>query len=361
MLIATVTFGARLPVTAMGIALLPELDAAAGANGPSPRLWRRVRSQDAAVARRIVSEEIASHSLRLANPRARFLFTYSTTRLSALTLSDFAYQGTASEVILPQDDRDCYLLIIPVSGYTVALHDDVRNRLKPGNAMVFNPIGSLAFENSPDWRNLDIRIGRSGLERYIRRATGERPVRPVRFENRPFDLLKEGRPLLRFLKYLLLETQASDANLLFRQTAERLEEALYALLLDTVPNELRATERATGTRSVPKIVEAAERFMVLHACEPIDVDTIAAGVRVRPRTLHKAFKRYREHSPLEFLRNHRLDLARARLEKSSPGETTVTAIALACGFNHVARFAASYRERFGENPSDTLRFGSARR
>jgi hypothetical protein len=33
----------------------------------------------------------------------------------------------------------------------------------------------------------------------------------------------------------------------------------------------------------------------------------------------------------------------------------VTAIAMACGFTHMSRFALEYRQHFGERPSDTLR------
>ncbi|HEX2431520.1 MAG TPA: helix-turn-helix domain-containing protein, partial [Aestuariivirgaceae bacterium] len=37
-----------------------------------------------------------------------------------------------------------------------------------------------------------------------------------------------------------------------------------------------------------------------------------------------------------------------------PGDTA-TAIAYDCGFGHLGEFAQSYRLRFGESPSETLR------
>jgi len=36
---------------------------------------------------------------------------------------------------------------------------------------------------------------------------------------------------------------------------------------------------------------------------------------------------------------------------------SVTEVALSCGFNHLSKFAKSYRERFGELPSETLAQG----
>jgi transcriptional regulator GlxA family with amidase domain len=54
---------------------------------------------------------------------------------------------------------------------------------------------------------------------------------------------------------------------------------------------------------------------------------------------------------MEFLRSRRLELARTRL-LSSP-ESTVTEIALDCGFGHLGRFSIQYRAHFGEGPLQT--------
>jgi transcriptional regulator GlxA family with amidase domain len=57
---------------------------------------------------------------------------------------------------------------------------------------------------------------------------------------------------------------------------------------------------------------------------------------------------------MTYLRNVRLDRARLRLSDVHAAEASVTAIALECGFGHLGKFAAAYRERFGEQPSETL-------
>ena len=56
---------------------------------------------------------------------------------------------------------------------------------------------------------------------------------------------------------------------------------------------------------------------------------------------------------MQMLRTIRLD--RARRELLAGGlNANVTSVALAWGFDHLGRFAASYRERFGETPRETL-------
>ena len=49
-------------------------------------------------------------------------------------------------------------------------------------------------------------------------------------------------------------------------------------------------------------------------------------------------------------------LARRALRAADPRRTTVSAIALDCGFWELGRFAVAYRRTFGESPSDTLRY-----
>src|SRR6185295_650419 len=48
-----------------------------------------------------------------------------------------------------------------------------------------------------------------------------------------------------------------------------------------------------------------------------------------------------------------LERVRRELLRASP-EATTTEIAMRCGIGHLGRFAAAYRERYGETPSTTL-------
>jgi len=84
------------------------------------------------------------------------------------------------------------------------------------------------------------------------------------------------------------------------------------------------------------------------------VDGLAASCGVPRRTLERHFQRFVNQGPVEFLRTVRLDRARLKLLTAQP-QTTVTDIAVQCGFNHLGRFAAWYRERYGESPLATLK------
>ncbi|MCA1466788.1 helix-turn-helix transcriptional regulator [Bradyrhizobium sp. IC3195] len=91
--------------------------------------------------------------------------------------------------------------------------------------------------------------------------------------------------------------------------------------------------------------------------EPIYSDEIARRLGLSVRTMHDVVRRYRGMSLHRYLRLHRLWLVRRRL---LAGADSVKAVALAYGFWHLSDFSRSYRDQFGETPSQTLDRGRGR-
>ena len=84
--------------------------------------------------------------------------------------------------------------------------------------------------------------------------------------------------------------------------------------------------------------------------------TLARAAHVSERTLYEGFQREFGLAPLTYVRRFRLERAREALIASAPDDgATVAEVAASHGFGHLGRFAASYRERYGESPSETLR------
>lgn len=136
--------------------------------------------------------------------------------------------------------------------------------------------------------------------------------------------------------------------------ARELERLLLMLLMAGQPWTERDAAPAPHARSVaPGCVRRAEQYMDAHATDPLRLDDIAAAAGVPVRTLLEAFKRFRAHSPMQHLRELRLQRARALLQAGTPG-TRVSTVALDCGFAHLGRFAQDYQARYGEAPSATL-------
>jgi transcriptional regulator GlxA family with amidase domain len=92
-----------------------------------------------------------------------------------------------------------------------------------------------------------------------------------------------------------------------------------------------------------------------HAHEEVTATSIARAACVTTRAVQLAFRRYLNTTPSAYLRQVRLDHAHRDLLSASKGEDgTVTQIASRWGFNHQGRFAAYYRQMYGQNPRQTL-------
>ncbi len=83
---------------------------------------------------------------------------------------------------------------------------------------------------------------------------------------------------------------------------------------------------------------------------------IAAAGGAGVRSLEQGFHEELSCTPSAYLRDRRLERARLDLLGASvDDQLTVADIAVRWGFTHLGRLASTYRHRFGESPSQTLR------
>jgi AraC-like DNA-binding protein len=114
----------------------------------------------------------------------------------------------------------------------------------------------------------------------------------------------------------------------------------------------------TGTNraqpAAPRHVIRAEELIRAHPEQPITIGDLTVASGVSAQALYEGFRRFRATTPTTMLRMVRLERIRAELKSAAPDEK-ITDIAYKWGIAHLGRFAAEYRARFGELPSETLR------
>jgi AraC-like DNA-binding protein len=103
-----------------------------------------------------------------------------------------------------------------------------------------------------------------------------------------------------------------------------------------------------------RTVRAAQSWLQARIGEPFDVAALCQAVDLAERTLQLYFRQTLGMSPRAWHRCIALHEARRLLLATPPARTSVTSIAMRCGFNHLGRFATTYHELFGETPSTTL-------
>ncbi|SEA99414.1 helix-turn-helix transcriptional regulator [Rubrimonas cliftonensis] len=154
------------------------------------------------------------------------------------------------------------------------------------------------------------------------------------------------------LRWFLGEHDRPDSALR-RPRALAATEALFADYFDALDG-FDASPKAREASVDAARVREAVAFMRVHSDEPLTVAAIGAALGVGVRALQLAFQTQRGCAPRTVLTEIRLGRARERLSEPDAA-TSVSDVALMCGFAHFGRFAAAYRARFGEAPSDTLR------
>lgn len=125
---------------------------------------------------------------------------------------------------------------------------------------------------------------------------------------------------------------------------------LVGLLLGPLPSE-PPPPRPCG-RGEP--FEALIEWIEAHCHRPLSLSDLESQSHYSRRSLQYAFQQRFGCGPMQYIRRQRLALAKQRLLAPLPG-TTVTSVALECGYLSVANFRRDYQQRFGEPPSGALR------
>lgn len=113
---------------------------------------------------------------------------------------------------------------------------------------------------------------------------------------------------------------------------------------------LEATE-ATPAIGGRNRIDALTEYLDARLGAPVALEDMARAVGVSVRTLNELCRRHLGVTPMELLRQRRLDAARARLRMQP--NASITETALSFGFGHLGRFSHYYFERFRELPRQT--------
>jgi AraC-like DNA-binding protein len=83
------------------------------------------------------------------------------------------------------------------------------------------------------------------------------------------------------------------------------------------------------------------------------IHEIAKKVNTTPRNLQLIFRKHRNYTPMQFLKERKLHRARLAI-LNSKGESLIKKIAFNAGFTNMSSFSRDYRNLFGELPSSTV-------
>ena len=314
-----------------------------------------VQTADVGAAHEVLSRLYAEHVPRLSGDRERFRFETRSTQTDLIGID----WGRHTMTVATEADPYRSLYVIRVLGGWLQLDAGSSTFCATaGDVLVCGTDTAHQVQWSAlRWQavRLDIAAtfglvaGLLDADRREQRFALGRPVSEAR--------LRYWQAAVDHVSGAVFEVPAVASSALARAEAFRM---LAGATLLTFPNSaLAATAdpNGRGTGAVePAVLRRAMAFVEAHADQPIGLAQIAAAARVGARSLQQAFRRYRDTTPLEYVRTVRMERARADLLAADPAAgDTVAAVAARWGFTHYGHFAVDYRRRFGCSPSATLR------
>jgi AraC-like DNA-binding protein len=277
-------------------------------------------------------------------------------RLPLLTVGYIHFGG---EVKLRAPDVRGYHVDIPLSGQAINSSDDGQQQISIArvSAGMFMPGMPTDIAWSSGCRQICLMIPAQEM-RWQLETMLDRPVHaPLEFE-RSLDLTATSAvSWLELVRILQREADRPDGLLSHPLAASNLQRLLVEGLLLTQPHNYTGALRNGARPASPAVVARAIDLMRSHPEAPWTTGNLAQKTGVGARALFKAFERSGELPPMTYLRHLRLNRVHATLLEADARSVTVTAVASRWGFVHLGRFAAQYRQVFGEYPSTTLGVG----
>lgn len=307
-------------------------------------------SSDLEETRTFVGRVMKPHTLGVAGTGQKLNARMQHVPFGEVTLNRLKY-GAWTDIV-PDRLDDFFLVQMPIAGHAGIACGDEQIESTPSLASVLSPTEPIRMRWSPDNDQLMVRISRRRLERALAAQLGWEPDKPLRFSLGM--VLRDAPAWCLLLSYLLECSEQGIDSTNQPILASQIEQLVVATLLCVQPHNFSHARPARRANVLPRHVRKVEEYLQSHAEEPICADQLALLAGVSLRSLYTGFKQFCGVSPMQYLKQLRLDRARAELLEN-PHISTVAGVALRWGFGHLGRFSVDYKTRFGESPCESLR------
>ncbi|WP_338750834.1 AraC family transcriptional regulator [Janibacter alittae] len=311
-----------------------------------------IHTRDLYEAREEVSRAFCRHDLSLTSRTGRLDVVHNGVRVGGVGLNYLRYGDEVR--ISPGKLNAFYLVQVPIAGRAAVSVGDTTVMSDRNRASLVSPLQPVDMVWSDGCEQMIIYLDRRAVEQFAsENAAGEHPKEVV-FEPAVDTKAPAIRSWLRIVGLLRDEVESGSTLLESALASINFEQLLIGGLLAAQPNSseygIPISRGRVGNRAVKIVTDA----ITAQPERTWRVTELAALAGVSPRSLQGAFRREYGVGPMEVLRRARLEHAHSDLVAGSPEGTSVTEIAMSWGFFHLGRFAATYRERYRESPSNTL-------
>jgi AraC-like DNA-binding protein len=314
--------------------------------------YTRRTTNDRDEAEQLVAELYLPNRLDLSRGDGALGMEVSGLRLGALTAGRLTY---GRRVRLRTTDAQNFHVNIPLHGRAASRSGTGRPQpTSPGEGLVFSPGAPAEITWSADCEQLCLMIPKARLEGELEQLLG-RPLGGRLTFGFAADLQNSlGRRWRTVLDLVVDELDHPTELARNPHLGRHLEGLVLDGLLLGQPHSHSDAAMREGRAGPNAAIRRAVDLMEERPGEPWTTVGLASEVHLSVRALQEGFRRDLGTPPMTYLRDLRLRRAREALEAAERDATTVRAVATGLGIVHMGRFAAAYRDAFGETPSQTL-------
>ena len=311
--------------------------------------FRVMQANDPGIAEQRVKSGFGATGVRIRKSSNEFVLRANHLQLTSLGLT---YVATTGEVSASFAESGSIRQIFNITGIGSVTTGRLSEAIAPGLWSSVLPTGEkCAISFGPNYAHLVLKIKRDAIYGYLRALLDDEVNGELEFLPRAID--NDAMRSLR-MRVFQFATEYNARGRYFSSLANAEFERMMAMAFllshyHTYSNRLLREPARTSTAAV----RIAAEYIESNWNKKIDVVKLAGIANVSSRSLFRQFQKERGESPAEFVRNIRLHKARMMLENPDIN-TSVTQVALKCGFNNSGRFAHEYQTTFGELPSKAL-------
>lgn len=303
-----------------------------------------------------VGEKMRGYLFNPCGNSEQLQFFHSEVKLNNMSIDLIQVNTDRGFIIRKYDCDSIYAVQFPLEGIGEVKSGKRENYLRPGQCLIVNPSQLVQKHWQRSLLQVMLRISRSALERVLMEELEIDLRVPLEFDEFVINNTI-GHEFPRLIESVWRDYYA-DQMFQNKRIVGHLERTIMLTLLAGTPHNYR-TQFDSVTHTAPFYVKRAEEFMHEHLCVDITTLKLVEAAGVSERSLYYGFKRWRNTTPMSYLRRIRLERARKDLQNAGREGRSITDVAMSLGYTHLSRFSKDYKARFGETPSETMLKGRA--
>lgn len=256
--------------------------------------------------------------------------------------------GGASEVTCPRSSQGNFLLQLVLSGAIECQYDRTRRFVTEGDFWLHDVSARSRLLLRKPASILTLRIPRQTMLQYMACPEAVSSV-----------VISSQSATGGFVSRFLREFWSSCDNEQFSDSAPRFVHITLQMITSAFTDLPEA--RVDGTCLTARHRVRIQNYIEAHITEPdLTPRSIATALGMTPGYLHRLFSGGSEGESLaRYILSRRLDECYRALSDRMQAGRSVTAIAMAYGFNSLQHFSKVFRERYGMTPRDVQQASSS--